>query len=216
MFTHDEYVKEAQKHNAKMIKLGATTIYDLGDINPSDMIERGEVGVFKTNSGYKKCQAPYNKEYASYDGKVVGQTGVVKKTFVNNAGYEVTNAFKDGKSTTTTVHRLVASAWIPNDDPTNKRTVDHIDSNKLNNSADNLHWLSYSENLAKKHRMSQMTTAKGKQNGVKVVKVDDDGTRTEYRSFSAAGKANGMSAVSVTGNAKGTLKLDKSYHFELL
>lgn len=43
------------------------------------------------------------------------------------------------------IHRLVATAFIPN--PTNKSDVDHIDHNKRNNHISNLRWMSHQENL---------------------------------------------------------------------
>nr|DAJ23253.1 MAG TPA: homing endonuclease [Caudoviricetes sp.] len=43
------------------------------------------------------------------------------------------------------VHRLVAMAFIPNDD-VNKTQVDHIDSNRINNNVDNLRWVTPKEN----------------------------------------------------------------------
>ncbi len=42
------------------------------------------------------------------------------------------------------IHRLVAECFIPN--PLNKRCVNHIDGNKLNNDLSNLEWVTHSEN----------------------------------------------------------------------
>ena len=36
---------------------------------------------------------------------------------------------------------------MSNDDPLEKNTVDHIDGNKQNNNAENLRWLSLSDNV---------------------------------------------------------------------
>lgn len=46
---------------------------------------------------------------------------------------------------TTRVHRLIALTFIPN--PEKKRYINHIDGNKLNNKANNLEWVTASENL---------------------------------------------------------------------
>ena len=43
------------------------------------------------------------------------------------------------------VHRLVAQAFVPN--PENKPQVDHIDSNPVNNDANNLRWVNQEEQL---------------------------------------------------------------------
>ena len=45
-----------------------------------------------------------------------------------------------------TLHRLVAQAFIPNDDPENKTMVDHINGNRVDFRVDNLRWVTPSEN----------------------------------------------------------------------
>lgn len=51
------------------------------------------------------------------------------------------------------VHRIIAETWV--DNPDNKKYVDHIDGNILNNDASNLRWVTSRENmsteLARKH-----------------------------------------------------------------
>lgn len=52
---------------------------------------------------------------------------------------------KNGVSKNYAVHRLVAQAFIPNNE--NKRCVDHIDNDKNNNRVDNLRWVTHKENM---------------------------------------------------------------------
>ena len=59
-------------------------------------------------------------------------------------GYKIIRFCKEGKMKSFKLHRLLATCYIPN--PDNKRCVDHIDRNKLNNSLDNLRWATDSEN----------------------------------------------------------------------
>ena len=54
----------------------------------------------------------------------------------------------------TTVHRLVAEAFIPN--PDNLPEVNHIDSNRANNHVSNLEWVTHSDNM--KHAYAKGTT----------------------------------------------------------
>ena len=64
----------------------------------------------------------------------------------NNKGYFSVALCKNGCSRYWLTHRLVAIAFIENDEPLYKTTVDHIDGDKSNNCANNLRWLSKSDN----------------------------------------------------------------------
>lgn len=64
---------------------------------------------------------------------------------VSKTGYYVVTLVLNGKYRVFKVHRLIAEAFIPN--PENKRTVNHKDGDKLNNSLDNLEWATDLENI---------------------------------------------------------------------
>jgi hypothetical protein len=58
--------------------------------------------------------------------------------------YPFVGLCKNGESKNYFVHRLLAKAFIPN--PDSKKTVNHKDGNKLNNSLENLEWATNGEN----------------------------------------------------------------------
>ena len=62
----------------------------------------------------------------------------------NTSGYLYVNIHKDGQRKTITVHRLIATAFIPN--PNNLETVNHKDEVKTNNTVGNLEWMSQKDN----------------------------------------------------------------------
>ena len=67
------------------------------------------------------------------------ESGRIMKLQTSRAGYHVLNLYMNGNRTNRKVHRLVACEFIPN--PSNKTTVDHIDSKAiLNNNVENLRW----------------------------------------------------------------------------
>lgn len=96
------------------------------------------------------------KDIPGYDGEYqVDQNGNVislkfgkRRTLWKNhdrKGYEYVMLSKGGKLKTHKVHRLVAFAFIPNDDKS-KDQVDHMDHNPGNNSVSNLRWVTINEN----------------------------------------------------------------------
>ena len=71
--------------------------------------------------------------------------GSILTPTLNADGYETVHLSKFNVSGTKRVNRLVAEAFIPN--PNNLPTVNHKDENKLNNSVENLEWMSVSDNV---------------------------------------------------------------------
>lgn len=73
------------------------------------------------------------------------KTNHTKAQWVGANGYYHVDIQEFGISKKVALHRLLAIAFIPN--PDNKRTVNHIDGNKLNNCLSNLEWATDSENV---------------------------------------------------------------------
>lgn len=69
-----------------------------------------------------------------------------------NSKYDVMiNLNVGGNGRAVALHRMLASAFIPN--TKNKNTVNHIDGNPANNSLDNLEWMTQTENTKHAHRL---------------------------------------------------------------
>ena len=63
---------------------------------------------------------------------------------VDKYGYSYVGLYRDNNPKWISIHRLVATTFIPN--PYNKPEVNHIDGNKSNNCVFNLEWVTCSEN----------------------------------------------------------------------
>lgn len=73
------------------------------------------------------------------------KSGLLMKQNQKRNGYMDIALFKDGKYKYPSVHRIVAASFVSN--PLFKSEVNHIDGNKMNNSAANLEWVTRNENL---------------------------------------------------------------------
>lgn len=113
---------------------------------------------------------------------------------VKNHYYQVMLYNEHGRKSVS-VHRIVAETYIPN--PDNLPQVNHKDENKLNNRADNLEWCTASYNsrygTAVERRIATHNKNRTKRAEQPVYKVKDGVIVAEYKSISAAGKANGVS-----------------------
>lgn len=97
------------------------------------------------------------------------------------------------------IHRLVAENFINN--PLNKKTVNHKDGNKTNNTVENLEWNSYSENLKHAYKMGLNYWSENKGLACKPVYQVDIKTNKIINKFKSAGAA----ARSVNSSLSGIL-----------
>lgn len=67
--------------------------------------------------------------------------------FTTKAGYSQIVLCKDGVKKKHYIHRLVANAFIPNDNPIEKIVVNHKDENPINNNVGNLEWCTQRYNM---------------------------------------------------------------------
>lgn len=97
-------------------------------------------------SNFGRVRTQDRKTFGLREGKPAQQLkkGKVISPWLNRSGYYAV-AVKIGASRSKyAVHRLVASAFCDNFDPS--LTVNHMDGNKLNNQASNLEWVTLARN----------------------------------------------------------------------
>jgi hypothetical protein len=90
------------------------------------------------------------KDFNEYE---VSTTGLVRSKSTNKLltpsklrnGYMNIKLYQNFKQKNLLLHRVIAIAFIPN--PDNRKTVNHKDSNRANNSLDNLEWSTQSANV---------------------------------------------------------------------
>jgi hypothetical protein len=98
---------------------------------------KGYEGLYKINRAGEIWSVLYGK--------------VMKQLLNGNAddrSYYYVGFKKDGVRSKGFIHKLLAIQYIPN--PENKKCCDHIDRNRLNNSLDNLRWVTPTENMNNK------------------------------------------------------------------
>jgi hypothetical protein len=79
------------------------------------------------------------------------KTNRILKTQILKIGYKSINLCKNSKLTTKYIHRLIATAFIPNLE--NKPEVNHINGIKTDNQILNLEWTTHKENINHAYRI---------------------------------------------------------------
>lgn len=131
----------------------------------------------------------------------------------DTSGYLQTALCKDGVEYTRSVHRLVAEAFIPNQD--NKPCINHIDEDKTNNHVDNLEWCTYSENTNHGTRNKRVSTKNTNGKCSKeVIQYTLDGKLVKiWPSISETGR-HGFNRSHVGRCVRGERKTHKFYKWE--
>lgn len=142
------------------------------------------------------------------------RTGKTIKAVEVTGGYLQIRLWVNQKSYNRLLHRVVASAFISN--PYNKPEVNHIDGNKLNNCADNLEWVTRSENQRHRynilqHRGHNPSTKEANESCMKKVICIETGK--EFKSITAAAVAYGGKQPELSKHLLGEKENYKGMHW---
>lgn len=122
---------------------------------------------------------------------------------------------KNNKRKCYKIHRLVAEAFIHNDDPINKTTINHIDGNRSNNMISNLEWLSYSDNLEHAYTKLHRPINRPKYINRRCVSIDKyTNVKTVYKSIEAASRGTHISTTQIRRIADKEC-INEKYDFEI-
>lgn len=121
-------------------------------------------------------------------------------------GYQRIVLMKDAIKKRYMCHRLVAQEFIPN--PDNKPYVNHINGNKADNRAENLEWVTQSENELHSHSVLG-NTMKGKTCPKKVEAISYKGNKIVFDSMSKAIKFLGIGCIE---GLKKAIIANRTYH----
>ena len=120
---------------------------------------------------------------------------------INRCGYLYVNLYKNLKRKTLTIHRIVATAFIPN--PENKPHINHKDGNKLNNHVENLEWCNAKENENHKRNVLNL--------GVRAVKCIE--TNEVFNSIANASRSKKIPTSNIIFACQGKYKQAGGYHW---
>ena len=129
--------------------------------------------------------------------------------------YATVQLFKQKQGKRVLVHRLVATAFVPN--PKNSPQVNHINENKLDNSSNNLEWVTAKENMNYGTRLKrqlekidyssesrkQIARINGRKACKPIVQIKDDKIIARFDSAKQASIATGLNHSHICECASG-------------
>lgn len=143
------------------------------------------------------------------DGAIVPMKKEKMMALVNAGQYKrvaIRKGVSNGEQKLIAVHRLVALAFVPNDDPVHKVTVNHKNEDKWDNRAENLEWLSHQDNTNYGTRNEKASKAlKGRvrsEEHCRHISEAKKGKRVSQIALDAATKKNSISVEQYTLDGK--------------
>jgi hypothetical protein len=113
----------------------------------------------------------YEEQYeVSNLGNVRRKTKNLKPS-VSPHGYKTLSLSKNGECSSKIVHRLVAEAFLDNNN--NKAQVNHKDCDKLNNHVSNLEWMTAQENISHSVSNNRQRNQNGEANNMSKLTKED-------------------------------------------
>ena len=133
------------------------------------------------------------KDFENYSVSNLGniknnKTDRILKPQIDTQGYYNVKLYINGKSFNKNIHKLVAESFIPN--PFNKKCIDHINNDRLNNNVNNLRYVTYQEN--------SMNSKLSSKNSSKYKGITYDKQRNKW-----------MSYIQINGKLKNLGRFDK-------
>lgn len=159
------------------------------------------------------------KVHPEYDNILVSDTGVIIRKkhgrwhelnqYDNKRGY-LRISLADPR-VSQCVHTLVAETFVSNPDPNNKKYINHIDGDKHNNRADNLEWVSSSENQRHAYRTG-LKVPNYQQKTMKKIEIVETGEI--YRGIGDCARQIGGNPGHIHECLNGGRKTHLGYHFK--
>ena len=164
--------------------------YEVSNIGRVRSLDR--IISFKSSNKYRSFESSYMKK------------GRILVPVKHKNGYSVVKI--EGKIIG--IHRLVAETFVQN--PYNKQQVNHIDGNKQNNNAENLEWVTQSENTIHAYKNDLV---KHKVVAVKQYDLQGNYIRT-WNSIKSASEELGANASKISDCCRGARKTTHGFKWE--